>query len=211
MGGIWWYVSRATGVVAWLLTVASVLWGLSLAARFPRRAKPGWVQDLHRYLGSLTVLFLGIHLVALVADSYVDFGWLDLLVPFASEWRPWAVAWGVVALHLLVAVQLTSVFKRKIPPRAWRLVHRLSFAALALGTVHGVMAGTDASGPAALWAGALLLGTVLFMTLLRFLSPRRTLTGRPSPKRPLRTRRPLQTPEGHQTAERPRPAARPAS
>ena len=56
------------------------------------KPKAPWLLDLHRHLGGLTVLFTGLHMAALVADSYAQFGLADLLVPFASEWRPGAVA-----------------------------------------------------------------------------------------------------------------------
>ena len=46
---------------------------------------------------------------------------LDLLVPGASQWRPTAVAWGVIALYLLLAVEVTSLLKRRVPTRLWRI------------------------------------------------------------------------------------------
>ena len=57
-------------------------------------------------LGGLAVMFTAIHLAALVADSYVHFGLADLTVPFASSWQPGAVALGVVAMWLLLAVEV---------------------------------------------------------------------------------------------------------
>lgn len=90
----WWYVARSSGVVAWALALASVLWGIALATRaLGDKPKAPWLLDLHRHLGGLTVAFTGIHLAALVADTYVHFGWADLFVPFASGWRTGAVAW----------------------------------------------------------------------------------------------------------------------
>ena len=86
---IWWYAARASGIVAWGLAAASVIWGLVLSTRSARqRMRPVWVLDLHRYLGALTVVAVGVHLGALVADSFVPFGWADLFVPGASAWRP---------------------------------------------------------------------------------------------------------------------------
>ena len=35
-GQFWWYVTRASGIVAWLLLTASVLWGIVLSTKaFP--------------------------------------------------------------------------------------------------------------------------------------------------------------------------------
>ena len=77
--------------------------GTALSGRLSRRPRPAWVLDLHRFLGVLAVVFAGVHLLGLVADSYVHFGPAELFVPLASSWRPGPVAWGVVALYLLLA------------------------------------------------------------------------------------------------------------
>ena len=143
---IWWYVSRASGIVAWLLLTATVIWGTVLAdGLFKRRA--AWLLDLHRWLGGLTVVFLAAHLVSLLADSYVQFGPLDILVPFASQWRPAAVALGIIAFWLVIAVAVTSLAVKRLPRRWWRGVHLASYATFWLTSIHGALAGTDASRP----------------------------------------------------------------
>ena len=85
---IWWYASRSTGIVAWVLAAAAVIWGLLLSTRSARGlAKPSWVLDLHRYLGALSVLMVLAHMGTLMADSFVQFSWADLLVPGSSAWK----------------------------------------------------------------------------------------------------------------------------
>ena len=111
-----WHVARATGVVAWALLTAAVVWGLLLSTRLARgRPTPVWLLDMHRFIGGAAVSFTLLHLGGLVADTYVHFGLADLLVPYASSWRPGAVALGVVSLYLLMAVELTSLLMRRIP------------------------------------------------------------------------------------------------
>jgi DMSO/TMAO reductase YedYZ heme-binding membrane subunit len=162
---LWWYVARASGFVAWVLVVASLLWGLAVSGRFTRRhPSPAWVLDVHRFLGGLAVSFTGIHLVALVFDSYVYFGWSELLVPFASDWNPGPVAWGIVGFYLLLAIELTSLAMRWLPRSLWRWVHRSSYALAVVVTIHGVFAGTDARSPAVRIGIAVGLG--LFTTAL---------------------------------------------
>lgn len=170
---LWWYVARATGITAWVLVTASVLWGVGLSARFTKRPKPAWVLDLHRYLGGLAVAFTAVHLVGLVLDSYVEFGATDLLVPFASSWKPTAVAWGVVAMYLLAAVEATSLMMKRLPRRAWRAVHLTSYGLFALVTVHALAAGTDTQSPAVHWAALGSVALVVFLTLIRVLAPKR--------------------------------------
>lgn len=168
---LWWYIARSTGIVSWALVAAAVVWGLLLSTRLLQgRPAPKWLLDLHRHLGGLAVTFTAVHLVGLVADSYTHFGLADLLVPFASAWKPMPVALGVVAMYLLVAVELTSLVMKRIPRRQWRWVHLTSFGLFWLGTLHGITAGTDSRNPA-MWISYLVVGgVVLFLTLVQILS-----------------------------------------
>ncbi len=50
------------------------------------RLRPVWVVDLHRFLAALTVAFTGVHVVAILADTYVNFDVARVLVPFSSNW-----------------------------------------------------------------------------------------------------------------------------
>jgi predicted ferric reductase len=185
-GQTWWYVARSSGILAWSLLTLSMTWGLLLRTKLlSGRPTPRWLLDLHRFLGGLSVVFIALHLVGLVADSYVHFGVADLLVPLASSWRPLAVALGVTALYLLVAVEVTSLLMRRLPRRWWRAIHLSSFAAFALSTVHAVAAGTDARNSALILAVNAAVATVLFLTFVRVLAPGRARE-RPAPSRPAR-------------------------
>jgi predicted ferric reductase len=163
---LWWYVARSGGIVAWALLAGSVLWGLALSTKVLRgRPRPNWILDLHRFLGGLALLFTGIHVAALILDSYVHFGVAEVLVPFASEWHPVAVAWGIVGLYLLVAVEVTSLLRKRISKRAWRLTHYLSFPLFLLTTVHALSAGTDRSTLLLRWS---VIGACAVITGLTF-------------------------------------------
>jgi DMSO/TMAO reductase YedYZ heme-binding membrane subunit len=177
---VWWYVARATGIVAWILAVAAVLWGLALSTRATGR-KPGapWLLDLHRHLAGLTVLFVGAHVGALVADSYTHFRLVDLVVPFASSWKPGAVALGVVALWFLAAVELTSLARRRLSAKAWRSIHLTSYLAAVAATAHMVTAGSDATHPALRYGPALAVGAAAFFLTYRAVRPKR---GRREPR-----------------------------
>jgi DMSO/TMAO reductase YedYZ heme-binding membrane subunit len=171
---LWWYTARASGVIAWALVTASVLWGLALASRLVRRPKPPWVLDVHRFLGGASVIFVVVHLVALSLDRYIGFGPVELLVPMASPWRPGALVWGIVAFYLLIAVQLTSLAMRKLPRRLWRGVHLTSFVVFGATVVHAVEAGSDIGDAALEWFGLVAVGLVSFLALFRALADRRT-------------------------------------
>jgi len=167
---LWWYVARSAGLVSWSLLGIAVLWGLALSGRLTRRPKPAWVLDVHRFLGGLAVIFVGIHLAGLVADSFVPFGFADLFVPFASSWQPGAVAWGVTAFYLLVAIEITSLFMRRLPRRHWRAVHLTSYALFAVATIHLLTAGTNASNPVVQWSVLGMVAAVGNFTVVRAFS-----------------------------------------
>ena len=172
---LWWYVARAGGLTAWWLLAAAVLWGLVLSTRVASgRVTPAWLLDLHRFLGGLALSFTCVHVVALIADSWASIGWSEVLVPLASRWRPWPVAFGVLGLYVLVAVEITSLLRQRLPRRLWRAVHLSSFALFLLTTGHALTAGSEAGNVAVrLSAGTML---VAFMFLLTY----RLLTKRPA-------------------------------
>jgi methionine sulfoxide reductase heme-binding subunit len=153
-----WYVARAAGIVAWALLAGSVGWGLAMTTQtFKRRVRRPWLLDLHRFLGGLALIFTAVHVTAIVADTYVHFGLAEVLVPLAAKWHPVGVAFGIVGIYLLAAVEATSLLRNRIPNALWRKVHFLSFPLYVVTTIHLLTAGTDRGNP-------LLLGTVIVST-----------------------------------------------
>ena len=174
MSRLTWYIARSSGLVDWLLMAASIVWGLVLSTRLiKRRGLPAWLLSLHRYLGNLAMVFLAVHVVALSVDTYVPFGPKELFVPLASTWRPGAVAWGIVSMYLLLAIQLTSWMMKRLPKVWWRRIHHTSAVVFVAATVHGFTAGADGANPVVQW-GALVVGAlVAFLVLVRVLADRR--------------------------------------
>ncbi len=170
----WWYLARASGLVAWGLVTGAVVLGLWLSLRMSRnRPRPAWTLDLHRFLGGLAVVFTGVHLAGLAADSFVSFGLAELLVPFASSWKPTEVALGVVGLYLLLAIELTSLLMRRLPRRLWRGVHLTSYVLFVLATAHMLAAGTDVRSWKVQWAALGGTTLVIFLSIARVLATRR--------------------------------------
>jgi methionine sulfoxide reductase heme-binding subunit len=168
MSQLAWFVARSSGIVAWVLVSASIVWGLLMSGKplSPKKiawARPNRMLDLHRFLGALAVVFTVIHVGAIIADSYVQFDLIDVLVPFASSWRPAAVAWGVVGGWLLLAVQVTSMLRRHLSKKVWRAVHMTSYPLFVFSTVHAITAGTDASNP--LFTGAVAAASIGIVAL----------------------------------------------
>jgi methionine sulfoxide reductase heme-binding subunit len=179
-----WLLARASGLTAYALMTASILAGLVLKSRpFGKALKPASVTDVHRFLATLGLGMLALHGVALVLDRTVKMLLAGLLVPGASPYRPVSVAFGVLAAELMALVVVSFSLRKRIGIRNWRRLHWATYLVFLLGTLHGLLAGTDASQP---WARGLYLGAVgavTFATAWRALS------------RPTRPVRPVRTPE----------------
>lgn len=131
-------------MVAWGLMTFSVLWGVLLATRALRHIdNPGWLRDMHRYLSALSILMVGLHVVSLMLDGWLKFRIKDVLVPFATDFKPLATAIGVIGLYVFVAVQGTSMVMHKLPRRFWQAIHVTSYLLLGSVAFHAGMIGTD--------------------------------------------------------------------
>ena len=163
-GHAMWFAARASGLTAYILATASVLFGLASATR-AGNPKPGLgvVTDIHRALSLLTLAAIGGHVLFLALDSYARFGPLDLLVPFASWYRPTWSGLGVLAAYLAVAVYASFYIRSRIGYRAWRVFHYAGFGVFALGTIHGVLAGTDGG---TLWASSIYAAAIASVGLM---------------------------------------------
>ncbi|MDO8562443.1 MAG: ferric reductase-like transmembrane domain-containing protein [Candidatus Limnocylindria bacterium] len=164
-----WYLSRASGMLAYLILCASVILGLRVRTRTLGKVGVSWgAFDLHQVASLAGLGALALHILSLLGDKWFAFSLRDLLVPFASPYRPVPTALGVIALYLLVAVLASSYLRKRLSLGVWRGIHMLSFVAFGLALFHGLGAGTESAEP---WARALywLTGTVvgvLFLTRL---------------------------------------------
>lgn len=139
-----WYLTRATGVVALILLTAVVVLGVLNVTRFSSEHWPRFMTDgLHRQLSLLAMAFLGVHIITTLLDTYVTIGPLDAVIPFHSSYRPFWLGLGAVAFDLLLAVMVTSLLRARIGVRLWRSVHWLSYACWPLALVHGFATGAD--------------------------------------------------------------------
>jgi len=171
---VWWYLARSSGIVALVLLLLSMIWGILLATRVLRPDdRPAWLLDLHRWFGSLAVVMTTLHLVGLVLDGYIDFGPAEIFLPGASSYRPLAVAFGILGMYSLVAVQVSSYFRRHLPRVVWQRIHMLSYVMLWASAMHAGMAGTDVGSAAYQMLAFALTVAGVGIVLVRILVPKR--------------------------------------
>jgi sulfoxide reductase heme-binding subunit YedZ len=144
----YWYLTRGAGVVSLLLLSGSVVLGIVDVNRWRTERWPRFVIDgLHRNISLLALVMVVVHVLTTVADSFTPVGLKDAIIPFASPYRPLWLGLGALAFDLLLAVAVTSVFRRRLGHRAWRGVHWAAYACWPLALVHGLGTGTDTALP----------------------------------------------------------------
>jgi hypothetical protein len=142
----YWFLSRAAGIVAYLLLVVSVLFGLGVKTRAGDVILGRWrVFDLHQTAALTAVAFLLLHMFSLLGDHYIGFTVSQLLVPFASPYRMVWVGIGIFAFYLVLILAGSFYVRRWITYPIWRALHYLTFLGFGLGLLHGILAGTDTS------------------------------------------------------------------
>lgn len=160
-----WHLIRATGITAYGLLVASMVWGLLVSSQYARDWSPGVLSTtLHSTLSWLAVMLSLIHALLLMADKYFSYSLSDILVPFTGPYRPLFVGLGTLAFWFLTVIAVTFPIKRRIGQRLWKLIHYVSYLAFAMVTVHGLTAGTDAAHAAL----RILMGAGVIVVILLF-------------------------------------------
>ena len=143
---ILWDVARASAFVAFACYTLVVAWGIALSARVWRPPAPQMAY--HRFLASLGLVAVAIHIGALMLDRYARVTVASLV---GLDPRP-SVVVGAVALWLIIALPLSFRLKqaRWMSQRAWRSLHYFGYAVWGLSLIHGVTAGTDSRSAVAL-------------------------------------------------------------
>lgn len=162
----YWFLSRATAIVAYLLLWLNMTLGVGITSKLANVFPGGAVSaDLHQYLSILGLGFAAFHGLILIGDPYLHYSLVQLLVPFGSAiYRPFWVGLGQMALYMWGFVYLSTLIKKQIGRRTWRFVHYFSFIVFGGTLLHGIMAGTDSGTP---WMNALYWSTgSIFMSAL---------------------------------------------
>ncbi|NRD76845.1 ferric reductase-like transmembrane domain-containing protein [Bacillus sp. BRMEA1] len=147
MQSLEWYAIRATGTVAYLLMYLSVIIGLYSMVQKKRKKKINNIIHLHEALGDWSLILTFGHLGVLLIDSYFTFKWSDILIPFTSNYQTISMALGTLGTYFLIITIVSSKLRKKIGYQRWRKLHALNPILYIMVTMHGLMSGTDFSGP----------------------------------------------------------------
>jgi len=140
-----WYATRASGLMALILLTLTMVLGLTTTTRARARNWPGFAQqELHRRISMMAVVFVGIHVLTSVLDTYVNISWAAIVIPFTSEYGRLWVGVGAIALDLMIAVFVSSLLRNRMRPATWRALHWLAYLSWPIALAHTFGMGTDA-------------------------------------------------------------------
>lgn len=160
-GTTYWYLTRASGVVALLLLTAAVGLGVLSSLRVSGDRWPRFaITDAHRNLTLASIVFTFLHVVTTVLDGYAPIGLKDAFIPFLSPYRPLWLGLGAVSFDLLLALVVTSLMRGVVPPRLWRGLHWLAYVSWPVALLHSLGTGSDARFG---WLQALAVICLLFV------------------------------------------------
>jgi len=161
-----WYVTRAAGMIAYLLLWLSTVWGLAIPTKLFGEVLSGdFTFDFHKFISLLSLGFLGLHIVVLTADHYLPYTVAQILVPFLSPYRPLWVGVGSIAFYLVLLVTVTFYLRKQIGMKAFRYIHYSSLAAYLGAVVHALLSGTDSSLPVVILLYVSTSAVVVFLTV----------------------------------------------
>ncbi|MBV9040728.1 MAG: ferric reductase-like transmembrane domain-containing protein [Acidimicrobiia bacterium] len=170
-----WYLTRGSGIVSLVLLTASVVLGVSTAARWASAKWPRFITEgLHKNISLLSIVFLAVHIATAVLDGYVHIRWIDAVVPFTSTYRPFWLGLGALAFDMLLAVIVTSLLRVRIGHRIWRAVHWLAYGCWPIAVLHGLGAGSDNGQQWMLFIDLAAVAVVATAVFARFVVPATT-------------------------------------
>jgi predicted ferric reductase len=143
-----WYITRASGLIAYVLIWLSMVWGLGVASKiFDTLLHGTFTYDFHQYISLLAVGFTLLHIGVLLFDGYMPYSLWQILIPFISPYRPLWIGIGVIGFYLMLLVTVTFYIRTKIGMKAFRTIHVFSLVSYFAITLHSFMSGSDSSLP----------------------------------------------------------------
>ncbi len=167
----YWYLSRTSGIVAYVLLWVSVALGLGIKNKLAQMWPGGpRAVDLHQFASMFALNLAIFHALIIVGDQYTNYTLTQVLTPFAIPGK--LSVWyglGQLAFYILIPVAFSFYARRFIGFKVWRLIHYASFAIYFLVTIHSLWSGTDATTPAMVALYALTVLATYFLTVYRIL------------------------------------------
>lgn len=180
-GPLLWYLNRGSGIAVLALLTLGLVAGIVGAGHSAGRMIPAFaIQRLHRNLTLLCVAFVAVHASFACLDTFVHIGWLDIIWPFGDSYRPVWLGLGAAAFDIMLLLTLTSLWRHRLNPTVWRLIHWSGYLVWPIAMVHAWGTGTDQSRVWARDTAAVCLLALLLAIIARLTARRRNLVPLPT-------------------------------
>lgn len=143
-----WYTARGAGLAALIALSVTTTLGALGSRKSADTANRVVLQYLHRTAAGLGLGLITVHVGTILLDAKAGIGVAGALVPFASSYRPNAVAFGSITAYLVIGLASLGLARGRFAAsaagaRAWRALHAVSYLAWATAVFHGFTAGSD--------------------------------------------------------------------
>jgi len=172
-----WYVARAAGLAAYGLMFLVIIFGTGMTTGYVYKyINPIQAWVIHKYLGLALGITLLTHVTAFFFDKFIGFSWQEILIPFASNFKPLFLSMGIIGFYFLLVILLTSLFIRLKYQRIWRGIHYAVYPLFIFSFIHGLFIGTDSQtfGMQIIYlaTGLIILGSLIYRFIIHKLLSR---------------------------------------
>ena len=141
---VFWYASRATGIVALLLLTVVLVFGILVNRQGRLPGLPRFaVTSLHRNLSLLAVAFIAVHVLTAVLDTYVSIPIASSVIPFASGYERFWLGLGAISFDLMLAMIITSLVRGRLNRTLWRAIHLAAYLCWPVALAHSIGSSKD--------------------------------------------------------------------
>ncbi len=171
-----WYVARGSGFIAAISLVILMLSGIGqITGQTYRFLEPLTAWASHRALGIVFMVSIVLHMFVFLFDKFIAFSFLDILIPWFSDFKPVAIfginlgsfylALGVISFYLSLLIVATSLLIVNKKPKLWKLTHLLSYIVILFVFFHALQLGTDMTNGVikAVW---IILGNIISIAII---------------------------------------------
>jgi DMSO/TMAO reductase YedYZ heme-binding membrane subunit len=172
-GVLLWEAARAAALAAFAVLCIALLTGMALrTALLAPLARNRAVLALHTFMSWFWLPLVAVHVTAILLDGTSRLSPVDAVIPFRAPYAQVPIGLGTVGLLLLVLVGVTSALRRRMSPRVWRWVHRLSYPMFGVFLVHAQLAGSDFSRTWISLLGWATIGALVMLAVPRLFGAR---------------------------------------
>lgn len=165
-----WEWIRLLGLISYFYFTVSIIFGL--LRKMPAiHSHNNLLYQIHQSASWMGLLALVAHMLLLIIDQYEPYSIAELMIPFASDYKPALSSLGTVAFYLFFIVIITSdLWIRKMNFTIWKWLHLAVIPAWSLSLIHGMLIGTDSKNPIVFSFYSITTALVCITFLMRHIS-----------------------------------------